>query len=198
MNFKSNFCLTILLIAAFAFTSYGQRAKAPQNVLEYFMAVPTKYFDMEKYAGPRKQMVKIKDLANGYLGLEFPGVEGYGEVALFKSAGGTKTLGILTASCGPVCETGKMIFVRYKNGGWIDVTRNVLPQISRAELERVQKCYDASPTEGLATYYELPRFGTTVKLFDNADSDVKLLYEFTWNGTKFIARAKRDKACREQ
>ena len=198
MNLKLNFCFTLVLLAAFAPASYGQRVKPPQNVLEYFMALPTKYFDLEQYSGKRQNMIKTQDIENGYLRLEFNGLDGYGEVALFKNTDGTKTLGIQTIGCGPVCETGSIFFVKYRNGRWLDVTKDVLPEISRAELNRVLKCYKPDWNDGLALFYELPRYGTTLKLTDNSESDDNLLYEFTWDGKKFTARAKRDKACREQ
>lgn len=198
MNFKLNFCFTFVLLAAFAWTAYGQRVKPPQNVLEYYMALPEKYMGNLTNIGDRKKTVEIKDLENGYLRLTATDLEGYGEAALFKNADGTKTFGIQTLGCGPVCETDSIYFLQYKNGRWLDVTREVLPKISEAELERVLKCYKPDAEDGVADFYQLPRYGTTVKLFDNHDSEERLLYEFKWDGRKFTARAKRDRACREQ
>ena len=200
MSFKLKFCLTFIFSAAFALASYGQRVKPPQNVLEYFTALPTKYFAPVKDVNERKKLVRIQDLENGFLRLESNTWEGWGEVALFKNADGTKTLGVQTIGCGPGCETESIFFVQYKNGRWIDVTSDVLPEISQTELNRVLKCYKPDTESPAFAYYELPRYGTTVKLIDNNEGEEagSLLYELAWNGTKFSARAKRDRACKEQ
>ena len=200
MSFKLNFCLTILLSAVFALAAHGQKGKAPQNVLDYFTALPAKYFEVETTAAGRRKLVKTQDLENGFLRLEANTWDGWGEVALFKNADGTKTLAVQTVGCGPGCSTDTIFFVQYKNGAWIDVTKSVLPEISQTELDRVLKCYRPDAEDGNAAYYELPRYGTTLKLIgDNQDSETGYpLYEFAWNGTRFTARATRDKACKEQ
>jgi hypothetical protein len=199
MNMKFRF-FTFALLLASALTASAQRVKPPQNVLEYFNALPTKYLGIVKDIGDRRQTVEIQDIENGYLKLSSNRWEGWGEVALFKNTDGTKTLGIQTIGCGPGCETESIFFVQYRNGRWIDVTKEVLPEISEAERRRVLQCYKPDNEDPVSAYYELPRFGTTIKLIDNneAEENGSLLYEFDWNGSKFVARATRDRACKEQ
>jgi len=201
MNLKANFCRAVVALFVLALTAAAQNS-APQNVLEYFLAVPEEFIGTIKDLGEREKTVEVKDLKNGYLKLSSPGWDGWGEVALFKNSDGSKTLGLQTIGCGPGCGNDSLFFVQYKNGKWIDVTKEILPEVGDAELLRVWKCLNPKKTgeDTVAAFYEFPRIGTTVKLIDdnNANMTGKTLYEFAWNGAKFTAKPTRNKACKAQ
>lgn len=198
MKLKTEFLYAAVFIFVLSFSATAQNKKM-QTVLDYFLAVPSEYLGIAKHSEDRAKVVEKKDLKNSYLKLG--GLwEGWGDAALFKNSDGSKTFAIQTIGCGPACGTESLFFLQYKNGKWIDVTAKILPKVSENELFRVMKCINPQTEESVITYYELPQIGTTVKLIDDnaTGNQNKILYEFSWNGAKFTAKAKRNKACKAQ
>ncbi len=123
----------------------------------------------------RKSLIKVEDIKNGYLRLESNEWKGWVEIALFKKADGSYVVAISQVACGPACSGG-VIFATYKTGHWKNVTKQVFPR----SLPR-------------ASYYQLPRVGTSIVLVCGDDSGKSChagdkLTEFQWNKEKFIAQ----------
>jgi hypothetical protein len=188
--------LLFLVVIAFASVVYAQ----PKTVTDYYLALPGGVNGIEgvsdgsgfkedfffysnernesktaiiKY---RKSLIKIEDIANGYLRLESVEWEGWVEIALFKKADGEYIVAVSQVGCGPSCS-GDVMFLTYKSGRWANVTKSVFP---------------SKPSSDIG-YFKLPRFGTTVELVCGVDGDEdckdgEILSEVKWNKTKFVSK----------
>lgn len=164
------------------------QSSQPKTVRDFFMLLPEKYFtlegcDREKDKGCKKARVEylknlgeVEDTANGYLKGGCDGGQSCIEMALFKRPDGTYLIGVAT--------WGEMIydhyFLDYKDGIWTDVSSKVMPEFSKKNV------------------YELPRYGTTVKVFakkiieqgDDWEISEKgaKLYDMEWKDGKFTKK----------
>lgn len=195
---KKLFISFALLIFAFSVDSFAQQ---PKTVTDFYLAMPSDVYSTNnegnKVTGKaaltklRKSLIKVEDIKNGYLKLE-GAWEGWAEIALFKKKDGNYLIAQAESGCGPACE-GFVKFFTYKAGKWTDVTNQVFPNLSEAQVKQAfaSKKVDLED-EGMSYYFLLPQVGTTVKMACNmcengetSESPDLVLMEFTWNGEKF-------------
>ncbi len=160
----------------------------PKTIRDFFTLLPEKYFtlegcDREKDAGCKKAraeylktFTEVEDIANGYFKGGCDGGQSCIEMAIFKRPDGTYLVGVATS--------GEMMndfyFLDYNGGKWSDISSTAVPDFSKKN------------------WYELPRVGTTVKVFakkiieqgDNYEvSDKgKKLYDLQWKDGKFLKK----------
>lgn len=120
-----------------------------------------------------KTYTEVEDTANGYFKGGCDGAQSCIEMAIFKRPDGTYLVGLATS--------GEMMndfyFLDYKDGKWSDISSTVVPEFSKKN------------------WYELPRVGTTVKVFakkiveQGKDYEIsekgKKLYDLEWKDGKF-------------
>jgi hypothetical protein len=159
--------------------------KEPRTIRDFFMILPEKYFTLEScdYAKDKdcqqaklnylKSFSEIEDIANGYLKGSCDGAQACLEMAIFKRPDNKYIVGL-----GVSHEMMDMYyFLDYENGKWTDVSAKIVPQFSKKNM------------------YELPRKGTTVKVFakkiiekgDDYEVSEKgeKLYDLEWSNGKF-------------
>lgn len=160
----------------------------PKTVRDFFALLPEKYFILEgciresdkdcsrARAEYLKTFTEVEDIANGYFKGGCDGAQSCIEMAIFKRPDGSYLVGLATS--------GEMMndfyFLDYKDGKWSDISSTVVPEFSKKN------------------WYELPRVGTTVKVFakriveqgkDYEISDKgKKLYDLEWKDGKFARR----------
>ena len=159
----------------------------PKTVRDFFMLLPEKYFtlegcDREKDKGCRKAREEylktfgeVVDTANGYIKGGCDGGQSCIEMALFKRPDRSYLIGVATFAE----MLNDNCFLNYKDGNWTDVSSTV-PEFSKKNM------------------YELPRHGTTVKVFAKkivdegpdfeASEKGKKLYELEWKDGKFTIK----------
>lgn len=127
----------------------------PKNVREFFMELPDKYFTLEgcdkakdkdcKKAKSEylKSFTEVEDIKNGYFKGGCDGGQSCIEMAIFKRPDGSYLVGLMTS--------GEMMndfyFLDPADGKWLDVSASAVPGFTKKN------------------WYELPRVGTTVKVF---------------------------------
>ena len=127
----------------------------PKTVRDFFALLPEKYFILEgcfresdkdcskARAEYLKTFTEVEDIANGYFKGGCDGAQACIEMAIFKRPDGSYLVGLATS--------GEMMndfyFLDYKDGKWSDISSTVVPEFSKKN------------------WYELPRVGTTVKVF---------------------------------
>ncbi len=173
-------------------TPDAAQQSAPRTVREYFTALPDKYFTLEgcdrsKDKGCRKAraeylktFVEVEDTANGYLKAGCDGAQSCLEMAVFKKPDGTYIVGVR----GDGELSSESYFVDYAGGAWTDVGARIVPEYDRKKF-----------------YYEFPRVGTTVTVYEKVGIDGeseaqigdrgKMLYELIWKDGKFTKTAKK-------
>jgi len=168
---------------ALACAASGQQAKRPKTVREFFQLLPQKYFTLEGCAGnPTKancdraraeylaRFLEVEDTANGYMRGGCDGAQSCFHMALFKRPDGTYLVGLTTSQE----MSQQSYFLEYAGGAWRDVGARVVPGYGEDKV------------------YELPRYGTTVEVFENRKVEGegwrergRKLYELAWKGGKF-------------
>lgn len=157
----------------------------PKTVMDFFERLPEKYFTLEgcdratdqdckkARAEYLKTFTQVSDVKNGYFKGGCDGAQSCIEMAIFKKPDGTYLVGVATAF-----EMGNDFrFLDYAGGAWNDVSASVVPDYSKKN------------------WYELPRIGTTMKVYakkiteQGADYEVsekgRLLYSLEWKNGKF-------------
>lgn len=155
-----------------------------KTVRDFFTLLPDKYFVLEGCERDKdkdcskaraeylKTFTEVEDIKNGYFKGGCDGAQSCIEMAIFKRPDGNYLVGLATS--------GEMIndfyFLDYTGGKWTDVSRDV-PEFSKAN------------------WYELPRVGTTVKVFakkvteKGEDFEIsekgKKLYDLVWKDGRF-------------
>jgi hypothetical protein len=163
-------------------------ANQPKTIRDFFMLLPEKYFLLEGCVREKdkdcrkakvdylKTFTEVEDTANGYLKGGCDGAQSCLEMAIFKRPDGTYLVGVATS--------GEMMndyyFLDYANESWTDISATAVPQFSRKNM------------------YELPRQGTTVKVFakkviekgdDYEVSDKgEKLYDLEWKNGRFTIK----------
>ena len=158
----------------------------PKTVRDFFERLPEKYFTLEgchretdkdckkARAEYLKSFTQVEDIPNGYFKGACDGAQACIEMAIFKRPDGTYLVGVATEF-----EMGSNFhFLDYAGGKWEDVSAAVVPEYSKKN------------------WYELPRRGTTMKVYAKkiieqgddfeASERGKLLYSLAWKDGKFV------------
>lgn len=185
MTFRKATFQALLITAATLLTAAALHAQArqPKTVREFFELLPQKYFPLEgcgdnptkancdrARAEYLKQFLEVEDTANGYMKGGCDGAQSCFQMALFKRPDGTYIVGLTT-----FFEAGEdSYFLEYSGGAW----RNIGPKVV--------------PGYGADKIYELPRYGTTVEVYENKlvagegyRERGRKLYNLAWKGGKF-------------
>jgi hypothetical protein len=160
----------VVLLAVFSIqpSSVAYQSSKPRTVLDYYLLLPDKYFEANK-----EQRVKwmldpkrgaIVDVRNGYIYAPGDGAQMSIYVCLFKKADGSYLIGVKSSYWEDI-EYTDLDFYIYEGGGFLEVTKSVLPIAENEELK-----------------YEMPRYGTTVKVRNKRG---KKIYELVWGGERF-------------
>ena len=170
----------------------SSQTNEPKTVKDFFTLLPEKYFTLEgcfrekdkdcskARAEYLKNYKEIEDIKNGYLKAGCDGAQSCIEMALFKRPDNSYVIAVATFSE----ELEEIVFLDYKNGVWTDVSQKIVPEFSKDKR------------------YEIPRYGTTVKVFSTKliekgdDYEVrekdKNIYDLEWKDGKFLkAKGKR-------
>jgi hypothetical protein len=162
-----------------------RRAARPKTVRDFFNLLPQKYFTLEGCAPGRdkdcararaeylKNYLEVEDTANGYMKGGCDGAQSCFQMALFKRPDGTYVVGLTIAH-----EAGEQsYFLEYEGGDWRDIGTQVVPE------------------DGEDKVYELPRYGTTVAVYENEKVSGeeyrqrgRKLYDLVWKGGRFIKK----------
>ena len=160
-------------------------AGEPKTVMDFFERLPNTYFTLEgcdpasdqdckkARAEYLKTFTQVSDVGNGYFKGGCDGAQSCIEMAIFKRPDGTYLVGVATEF-----EMGNnFYFLDYAGGAWNDVSAAVVPDYSKKN------------------WYELPRHGTTMKVYAKkiieqgddfeASEKGKLLYSLAWKEGKF-------------
>lgn len=161
----------------------GAQTRQPKTVREFFELLPQEYFALEGCAAdPAKKncdearadylrrFLEVEDTANGYMRGGCDGAQSCFHMALFKRPDGTYLVGLTTAF-----EVGEnSYFLEYAGGRWRDVGRQLVPGYGEDKV------------------YELPRYGTTVEVYEYREvagegyrERGRKLYNLAWKGGKF-------------
>ena len=175
----------LLIAAATLLTAAASHAQArqPKTVREFFELLPQKYFPLEGCAEDPtkrncdraraeylKRFLEVEDAANGYMKGGCDGAQSCFRMALFKRPDGTYVVGL-----NEMFEAGEnSYFLEYAGGAWRDVGAKVVPGY------------------GADKAYDLPRYGTTVEVYENklvAGEEYRergrKLYDLAWKGGRF-------------
>lgn len=185
--------ISILALAILLFgtvvDAQKKAAKEPKTVMDFYLLLPEDAIAPFSQTKDRQSLIKTKDLANGYLMLENGKYwEGWGEIALFKKTSGGYVVGVVDGSNATMHYSG-IEFLEYENGKWRKITEAIFPDVtSEMTLQRYKAKVPNDTEYDLQNppfiYFELPRKGTTVKMFADAE-DEGSLFEFVWTGAKF-------------
>ena len=159
----------------------------PKTVRDFFMLLPEKYFTLEgceretdkgcKKAREDylKAFGEVVDVQNGYIKGGCDGGQACIDMAIFKRPDGSYLIGVATFAE----MQNDNYFLNYKDSTWTDVSSTV-PEFSKKNM------------------YELPRHGTTVKVFAKkivdqgpdfeASEKGAKLYDLEWKDGKFTIK----------
>jgi hypothetical protein len=159
--------IRLAVVALFAlpvFTSLAAQV-TPKDVLEFYLSLPKKYYEPDR--NHRQELIRegsgriiAKDVKNGYLAISGDAGDPGVVVAIFKKADGQYVVGLNVYDE----MTEHFYFLQY-GVVWRDVSSEIVPEYSK----RLK--------------YELPRYGTTVKVTNSAG---KKLYDLEWKQGRFF------------
>jgi len=156
------FCFVIFTAASFA------RQSSPKDVVEFYLAIPGKFYEPDRKH--REEMLReesgriiAKDVKNGYLAISGDAGDPGIVLAIFKKSDGQYIVGLNVYDE----MTEQFYFLRRDNGVWRDISSEIVPEYDK----RLK--------------YELPRYGTTVKVTNKAG---KKLYDLVWNQGRFVKK----------
>jgi hypothetical protein len=160
----------------------------PKNIRDFFTLLPEKYFVLEgcdrstdkdckkARAEYLRTFTEVEDVANGYFKGGCDGGQRCIEMAIFKRPDETYLVGVATS--------GEMLndfyFLDYANGKWTDVSSRDVPEFSKK------------------LWYELPRVGTTVKVFEKKVTEKGADFEATEKGKKLYDLVWKDGTFKRQ
>ena len=172
-NYFSLLTIALLLLGVTLRTSLSVSAQTtnPRTVQDYFLLLPERYAGISRER--REELLRngnvTVDLRNGYLSFQ-DSAEDRSAVALFRRPDGSYLIAV--TYLGPDLrvspdfeEVSRIYFLRYQNGTWRDVTRSTLPLPFDSRL-----------------IYELPRYGTTIKI---TDRNGQRAYDLMWRNGRF-------------
>lgn len=154
----------------------GERAAtgAMRGVRDYYYSLPEQYLDVPANlrAGLLQRADAILDVKNGYLSVRFVrnGSPGRYVLTVFRRSDDSFLVG-LTHTRPDARADAKLLFLRYKDDQWNDVTDEVLPVAFDPTLN-----------------YELPRVGTTIAVTNRAGAKV---YDLLWAKGRFLLNRER-------
>lgn len=190
------FVLLIFACLSFAF-SISAQTKVPKTVADFYYLLPNDRFapfddgskKIPSLYSYRKSIIKIEDIKNGYIKIEADW-DGWAEIVIFKKTNGDYIVGVSSVACGPVCGSS-VEFLSYKNGQWKDVTEQIFPKITEAQVRAAYEQKNLKVgEEGLPELvYNLPRVGKTITV-DTDGTELDYTFKLTWNGSKFILQNK--------
>jgi hypothetical protein len=185
MKFRKS--LLLLLVVVFAASAAGQ-ARNPKTPREFFRLMPQKYFTLESLLEDKntreelarvqgeylERYLEIEDNKNGFMQCGGDGSQESFKMALFKKPDRSYVVGLYVFG-----EWGeKYYFLEYRDRKWRNVSLTAVPGYRRSNI------------------YELPRYGTTIKVFErknfSAEYDFgeqgRKLYDLVWKNGKFRIR----------
>ncbi|MGD9629168.1 MAG: hypothetical protein AB7V18_07980 [Pyrinomonadaceae bacterium] len=145
----------------------------PKTVIEFFNLLPEKYFPLEgcfretdkdckkARADYLKTFTEVADIKNGYFKGGCDGAQSCIEMAIFKRPDGSYLVGIQTTAE----VMNDFYFLDYAAGAWRDASAEV-------------------PGFSQKNWYEMPRIGTTMKVFEKKVIEKGDDYEITEKGRK--------------
>jgi hypothetical protein len=157
-------------------TEHSDRQKQPHTVVDYYLLLPTRYFEREDdgQRRPKDRLESIQesaggilDIKNGYLYAKGDGAQPDLSVCVFKRPDKTYLVAVSHSDADYVFDPF-LDFYAYENGRLRDVTKATLPVAIRSEL-----------------LYELPRFGTTIHV---TRRNGKRMYDLVWYNGRFRVR----------
>lgn len=170
---KQRSVVLAVVCLALASGAFAQ-SKQPRTIRDFFTLLPEKYFLLEgcerssdrdcskARAEYLKTFTEVEDIENGYFKGGCDGAQSCIEMAIFKRPAGTYLIGVATS--------GEMIndfyFLDYSGGKWKNVSSSIVPGFSKRN------------------WYELPRVGTTVKVYTKKISEASAEYEVSERGRK--------------
>lgn len=176
---KLSLIYSFIILFLFNLSVYSQ----PKTAREFFNVLPQSYFELES-CEPKtdkncvkarkdylERFLEVDDTANGYLEARGDGAQESFKMALFKKPNNSYLIGLNVFG-----EWGeKYFFLEYRSGKWFDVSRKIIPNYRKSNI------------------YEMPRNGTTVKVFERVNYDKenqigetgKHLYDLIWKNGKF-------------
>lgn len=166
----------------------NSQTKEPKTVMDFFALLPEKYFTLEgcfrktdkdcskARAEYLKNYKEVEDIKNGYFKGGCDGGQRCIEMAIFKRP--DKSYVVALATFGEMLDEN--YFLDYENGVWTDISAKVIPEFSKDKR------------------YEIPRYGTTVKVFSTKlieqgdDYEIrekdKNIYDLEWKNGKFLKK----------
>lgn len=161
--------------------------KEDLSVLDYYHLIPREYLPFTE-GEDRDLSIDVLDEVNHYISLAPRSWDGAGSVAVFLH-GDREFVVAEWRGCGPLCEQWVYV-LEYVNGAWIDrtdeiwtdvaVTRDTAEALTAYAL--ANNFSDDPDDVPIARLYELPRFGTTVRVYDQFTGQV--FAKMDWqNGT---------------
>ena len=178
----------MLAVVALTLASVTSNAQIgpPKTVREFFNLLPQKYFPLEGCsANPTKEncdksraeylklFLEIEDTANGFMKGGCDGAQSCFHMALFKRPNGNYIVGLTTSF--EAAEDS--FFLEYSGAKWRDIGAQVVPEYGKDKV------------------YDLPRYGTTVEVYEYkkvAGEDYskrgRKLYDLIWKDGRFIKK----------
>lgn len=159
----------LAVLALFALPVFSSLAAqvTPKDVVEFYLALPKKYYEPDR--AHRQELIAegsgriiAKDIKNGYLAISGDAGDPGVVVAIFKKPDGKYIVGLNVYDE----MTEKFYFLQY-GVVWRDVSSEIVPEYS-GRLK-----------------YELPRYGTTVKVTNSAG---RKLYDLEWKQGRFVKK----------
>ncbi len=163
------------------------------SVLNYYLDLPSKYLEFyleDTNDEERKSKIATLDLANYYIDLKDNVSAGgftTGTVTVFMKPDKSRLTAVEGGDCTTLCFRD-IYFLEYKNGEFIDVTKEYLPEIDFEYLKKKvhQKAnygtsVDSTP---FSFYFELPREGTDIILYEYL-TGMKVA-KLKWTKGKFV------------
>ena len=162
--------LTLLAVLLFQSICAAQ-SSPPKTVLDYYLLLPEKYFEANE-----EQRVKwmldpgkgaVVDIKNGYIYAVGDGAQTPIYVCLFKRPQGFPLVAVKSHEPDSRDYT-HLDFYEYKNGTLVEVKKGMLPVKVNENFK-----------------YEMPRYGTTIKVSDQRG---RRIYSLNWAGRRFVLK----------
>ena len=165
-------------------TVESSQTKQPRTVRDFFNLLPQNYFPLESCEPAEdkncerarrdyvKSYLEVEDTANGYWKSSCDGAQRCLRMALFKRHDNTYVVGVHTLH--EADETN--YFLEYRDGRWFDISAKIVPEFSERNI------------------YELPRYGTTVKVFKKNFPEPEFsergakMYDLQWKEGKLTTK----------
>lgn len=130
--------------------------------------------------GPRADWKSELDEENYYATVSSPHMDGSATLTFFLNVNDAPVLAVSVLGCGPICHQD-LVFLKYSDDGWHDVTDTIFPGVSQEELDAL-----ALQSEDFAGLFLLPQEGTTITFVNQYDYTVPPLYTFAWQDGVFV------------